>query len=71
MTADEFRASLKALGISQRWLAGRLGVNTATVNRWAQGTLPVPQYAVFALSLVEQLAAKPAHGPANPAVSAS
>jgi DNA-binding transcriptional regulator YiaG len=53
----EFRATLKSLGITQRWLAGRLGVETSTVNRWAQGTLPVPQYAVFALILLDYLKA--------------
>lgn len=58
MTNDEFRAALKTLDLRQRWLASRLGVETSTVNRWAQGTLPVPQYAVFALSLIEQLAAE-------------
>lgn len=58
MTADEFRATLKSLGLRQRWLAERLGVSTSTVWRWANGDLPVPQYAVFALSLIRQLAAE-------------
>lgn len=55
MTADEFRATLKVLGIRQRWLAEHLGVAVSTVNRWAQGTLPVPQYAIFTLSLLGRL----------------
>lgn len=55
MNADEFRVALKVLGIRQRWLAERLGVAVSTVNRWAKGTLPVPQYAVFALSLLGRL----------------
>lgn len=58
MTPAEFRATLKALGIRQIWLAERLGVSPNTVNRWARGELAVPQYAVFALSLIEQLAAE-------------
>lgn len=55
MTALEFRAALKALGISQRWLARHLGVAVSTVNRWAQGDFPVPQYAAFALELLSEL----------------
>ena len=56
MTPDQFRATLKRLGLRQSWLAGRLGVSRTTVFRWAKGDLAVPQYAVFALSLIEQLA---------------
>lgn len=56
MTPDEFRAALKRLGLRQRWLAERLGVETSTVNRWATGKAPVPQYAVFCLSLLDQIA---------------
>ena len=52
MTADEFRAALKALGITQKWLAGRLGVAPQTVNRWVSGELAVPRYAAFALELL-------------------
>jgi DNA-binding transcriptional regulator YiaG len=55
MTALEFRAALKTLGVSQRWLASRLGVGPVTVWRWARGDLPVPQYAVFALELLAEL----------------
>lgn len=52
MTADEFRAALKSLGLRQRWLAERLGVETSTVNRWATGKAPVPQYAAYVLELL-------------------
>lgn len=55
MTPEEFRATLKRLGLRQRWLSERLGVETSTVNRWATGKAPVPQYAVFALSLIKRL----------------
>jgi len=55
MTAPEFRAALKTLGVSQRWLAARLGVDPVTVWRWARGDLPVPQYAAFALELLSEL----------------
>jgi len=52
MTATEFRDRLHALKLRQSWLAERLGVNTSTVNRWATGRKPVPEYAVFALDLL-------------------
>lgn len=59
MTAAEFRATLKRLGLRQRKLAGLLGVDVNTVNRWATGKVaPVPQYAELVLSLIEQLAAE-------------
>jgi transcriptional regulator with XRE-family HTH domain len=55
MTAPEFRAALTALGLRQNRLAKCLGVTTATVNRWAIGRVPVPQYAVFVLLLLAAL----------------
>jgi DNA-binding transcriptional regulator YiaG len=53
MTAGEFRAALKACGLSQVGLARALGVATTTVNRWAQGEIPVPQYAKAYLDLLK------------------
>ena len=46
MTAVEFRAAMRNLGITQRALAERLGLAISTVNRWAMGQAEVPQYAV-------------------------
>lgn len=54
MTGPEFRAALKSLGLSQRSLAEHLGVRTSTVNRWAMGELPVPQYAAYVLELLAE-----------------
>ena len=54
MTAPELRAILKSLGLSQRSLAERLGVQISTVNRWALGKAPVPKYAVYVLSLLAE-----------------
>jgi transcriptional regulator with XRE-family HTH domain len=51
MTGPEFRAALKTLGIRQNWLATKLGVSNVTVWRWANGDLPVPQYAITVLEL--------------------
>lgn len=51
MSAAEFRILLKSTGISQRALSHKLGVAVSTVNRWAMGTVPVPQYAVAYLEL--------------------
>ena len=58
MTPGEFREALRGLGLTQRALAARLGVIPVTVSRWATGQLPVPQYAVAYLRVVEQLAAE-------------
>lgn len=52
MTPAEFRAALKALGMSQRRLAQVWGVDPVTVNRYATGKLPIPPIAAFALRLM-------------------
>jgi len=54
MTPAEFRTTLKSLGMTQRALALRLGLSITTVNRWATGKAPVPQYAVAYLGLLEE-----------------
>jgi len=43
MTAAQFRAALKALGLSQRRLALRLKLDPKTTNRWARGKSPIPE----------------------------
>lgn len=42
MTPETFKATLDAIGWSQRHLAARLGTSDATVRRWASGAFPVP-----------------------------
>ena len=54
MTHTEFRSALKSLRLTQRSLAERLGVGRSAVNRWAQGTRPVPQYVVYVLELLAE-----------------
>lgn len=51
MTAADLKHALKSLGWTQAYLADRLGVDLATVSRWANGHLPVPQYASAFLRL--------------------
>lgn len=46
MTPDELRATLRALGLTQRALADRLGHAYSTVNHWATGHFQVPQHVV-------------------------
>ena len=55
LSSPEFRAALKTLGVSQAWLAARLGVDRITVWRWAKGDTPVPQYAIFTLELLSDM----------------
>lgn len=52
LSAAEFRAALRARGLTQRRLAQFLGVSAVTVNRWALGALPVPRYAACVLDLL-------------------
>jgi transcriptional regulator with XRE-family HTH domain len=52
MTAVEFRAALADLDLTQRSLSERLGVEKGTVNRWANGHVPVPQYVIAYLDLL-------------------
>lgn len=56
MTADELRAALKDLGLSQTRFAERLGVDRHTVKRWTNGGKPVPQYAALVVSLLSERA---------------
>jgi len=44
MASDQFKDALRLVGWTQRQFAGRMGVDEATVSRWASGRLPVPQY---------------------------
>jgi len=54
VTPTEFRAVLRGLGLSQRAFASRLGLDAHTVNRWAQGSVPVPRYAIYVLELLSE-----------------
>ena len=55
MAPADFRARLKDLGISHASLARRLGKNSHTVGKWADGTTPVPLYAAYVLDLLHRL----------------
>lgn len=51
MTDSDLKHALKSIGWAQSQLAERLGVDLATVSRWANGHLPVPKYVVAFLEL--------------------
>jgi transcriptional regulator with XRE-family HTH domain len=55
VTSPELKQSLKSLGWKQSQLAERLGVDLATVSRWANDHLPVPKYASAYLDLALKL----------------
>jgi len=42
MNADEFRAALRTLGITQRQLAAVIRTDVTAVNRWATGRVSMP-----------------------------
>jgi DNA-binding transcriptional regulator YiaG len=57
MTADEFRAALEGLGLSQVAAAQALEVDARTVRRWALGEREVPGPVRVALRLMRLLPA--------------
>lgn len=54
MTGTELRAALSALGVSQRWLAARLGVHEVTVYRWCEQE-EIPARVAFPIELLRRL----------------
>jgi DNA-binding transcriptional regulator YiaG len=52
MSADEFRAALAALGLSQVEAASALEVDARTVRRWALGERAIPGPVRVALRLM-------------------
>ncbi len=58
MNAEEFKERAKDAmgGVGwQKRLSSALGVSLQTTNRWATGKLPVPEYAIAAIELLEEL----------------
>ena len=54
MSGQELRAALRQAELSQAAFGRVLGVATNTVNRWVQGELAVPRYAIAYLELLSQ-----------------
>jgi hypothetical protein len=52
MTNKQFRACLKAAGLKQVEFADWTSWRPMTVNTWATGTKPIPQYAQILAALV-------------------
>lgn len=55
VTGTELRAALDELGLTQAWLARRLGKHPVTVSRWCRGDSPVPEDIVFIIYLLRKL----------------
>jgi DNA-binding transcriptional regulator YiaG len=55
VSADEFRAAIAALGMSQRQAAAALEVDERTARRWALGERPIPGPARVALRCMTHL----------------
>jgi DNA-binding transcriptional regulator YiaG len=56
MTGREVRRIRRALGLTQRALAARVGVAENTVHRWERGTLTVGSTAAILLRLLAEQA---------------
>jgi DNA-binding transcriptional regulator YiaG len=52
MTANQFRAALKRLNLTQVAAAKLFDVNATTVRRWISGAMPVPGLVGILLNLV-------------------
>jgi len=52
MSGAEFSVRLRDLGVSNAWLARKLGKAPHTVGKWAHGELRVPEYVAFVLDLL-------------------
>jgi DNA-binding XRE family transcriptional regulator len=55
MTAAEFRVVRESLGLAQDWLAGHVGVPTATIEAWERGGERIPGVVRAALGDLERL----------------
>jgi hypothetical protein len=60
MDAAQYRAAIKALGLSQSRAARFLCIALSTSQRYAQGKTPVPQAIAMLLSVMLHLQIKPA-----------
>jgi DNA-binding transcriptional regulator YiaG len=54
MTADEFRAALARLALTQTAAAGLFGVEARTVRRWACDERPIPETVRLLLLVAER-----------------
>ena len=59
MTANQYRAAIKTLGLSQEAAGDWLGVGRRTSQGWALGERPVPEPTAKLLRLVVKLGLKP------------
>jgi plasmid maintenance system antidote protein VapI len=55
MTSSQLRAALDHLGVSQRWLASRLGRAATTIQRQCKGEWPITADVSFAIELLKRL----------------
>lgn len=55
----DFRASLRALGHTQRSFAEYVGVDERSVGRWARGEQEIPRWVSVILELMAQTSATP------------
>lgn len=54
MTKDEFRQSLRNLGLSQFEFRQRTGMSANAVSRWATGRVRIPRWVEYVLQLLTE-----------------
>lgn len=54
MTAAKFKVTREFLGLTTKWLAGALGVQERTVQRWDSGATPVPGWVQYRLQKMSE-----------------
>jgi transcriptional regulator with XRE-family HTH domain len=55
ISSNEFRALLKARGLTQKEFAERAGLARSTVSRWATGTWsPIPRWVGWLLTVLPE-----------------
>jgi plasmid maintenance system antidote protein VapI len=55
MTSSDLRAALETLGVSQRWLASRLGRAATTIQRQCRGEWTITADVAFSVELLQRL----------------
>lgn len=54
MTPEQFSAALKAVGLTQTEFAKRADMSRENVNRWANGSIPIPGWVDWLMEMLQE-----------------